>query len=695
VHKEDPHISVVIVNYKVKEYIANLLNSLKKAQHNFGLEIFVVDNASGDDSIPYLRERYPDVNYITNDKNLGFAKANNQAIRKAQGEYTLIINPDTLVSEDTLDVLVTHMEENPACGAAGCKILNPDGSFAKECRRSIPDLKAALFRVLGLDAMFPESKVFGKRYLGWLAEDEPSEVPVLSGSFMFWRTDLLKNLGGFDEDFFMYGEDDDLCFRVQETPYKIQYVPKTSIIHYKGESSKKGDLKHIRVFNKALYKFFKKHYSTQYSLFFRGFIYAAVWFKIISSFIVSSAKKVNHVITDLVLLNVSIVIGFGIRFALKGTNIFTGESLKYLWINALASIVYLFIGSVRGMYKERKKSIPISVSLKSLTATYLGVVIITFFVRNLAYSRLALIFGFIAGVILFFTYKLYEANRKGINVFTKGRIKNQRVIVVGDVNPSAAIISKIHSRPDWSYEVVGNITVKEIEKENVALGSLSQLKDLVKAYNIDQVLFVLHSISYKQMLKEISNLQEEDVVFKLIPDSMDFILGKSHVEYLESIPLVEVEFEFTKPINKFIKRFTDLAISTPFYLLLFLFVWPSVLFGKKDVLLFEDIKLYSNLRKNKWKNRLRLLGYVITGRLSLVGKPIVESDVNTSGFLKKGITGLVQISQNRIQNSNDAESFSLYYLQNYSLWMDIDILIKTIFNGPNPLEVLAKSDPKS
>ena len=187
-------ISVVIVNYKVKEYISNLLSSLYKAKGDYRLQIFVVDNNSDDGSIEYLESRYPDVVYIKNEENLGFGIANNQAIRLAEGEFTLIINPDTLVSEDTLEIMVQHMRSNPKCGASGCKILNPDGTYAPESKRSIPTISTAISKVLGLNTIFPKSKVFGSYYLGWIDENETSKIEVLSGSFMFWRTDVLKEM---------------------------------------------------------------------------------------------------------------------------------------------------------------------------------------------------------------------------------------------------------------------------------------------------------------------------------------------------------------------------------------------------------------------------------------------------------------------------------------------------------------------
>ena len=194
------------------------------------------------------------------------------------------------------------------------------------------------------------------------------------------------------------------------------------------------------------------------------------------------------------------------------------------------------------------------------------------------------------------------------------------------------------------------------------------------------------------MLKEISNLQKEEEVFKLIPDSMDFILGKSKVEYLEAVPLVEVEFSYSKPINKMLKRLLDLGIALPLFLGLFLILSPGLLFKKYEYVRLNGFRFYKNIKTHSWKNTLKLLGYVISGKISLVGVPIVQSQKESSSVAKKGITGLVQISTNKIQTEEDKESFILYYLQNYSIWMDIDILIKTLFNKISPIDILAESE---
>ncbi len=684
-------ISVIIVNYKVKEYIANLLNSLEKASTNVSTEIFVVDNDSGDDSIAYLRERYPDVHYIQNDENVGFGKANNQAIKQAKGKYSLIINPDTLVSEDTLYTLFNYMETHEKCGACGCKILNPDGTFAPESRRSVPTIWTAACKVLGLHVLFPKSKLFGKYYLSWLGEDEPSEVPVLSGSFMFWRTKVLQELGGFDERFFMYGEDIDLCYRIQETEYYIDYVPDTSIIHYKGESTKKEDFKYIKLFNKALYQFFDKQYSSRYSFLFKVFIYLSVLLRTTLSFVTTRIKQAKMVLFDIFIINIALFIGFGVRFSFRFEEIFLFDNLNFLWINALFSALYFLSAGIFGLYKKNVDSV--SAHLKALFLSFFGLIVITFFARSIAYSRLIFGIAFVIGVLFTLIYRISKINASKGGENSKAKLRHSRVLIVGKAEEAHNIADKVHTRPDWSYQVVGHVNVDE--KDDNALGSLPQLKDLIHAYHIDQVFFALNSITYKQMLKEISGLQKEQVVFKLIPDSMDFILGKSNIEYLEAIPLVEVEFDFYKPINRFMKRSVDLLLSLPLFLIGGMLLFPSLFTSRKEFVNIGGFKFHKHISNNAWKNRLRLLGYVVSGRLSLVGAPIYKKALRQNNPTPKGITGLVQISQQRINTEEDAESFELYYLQNYSLWMDFDILIKTIFYGPAPLQSLQKAEERA
>lgn len=286
-----PDISIIIVNYKVKDYIALLLQSIKSAQGDLSIEIFVVDNNSEDDSIEYLSSRFSDVRFITNSLNEGFGKANNQALKQAKGNFTLIINPDTIIEENSLSRLKKYMDNNQLCGVAGFRMINYDGTFARECRRSIPDLKSAFFRATALDSLFPKNKLIGKRYLGWLSQFESHKVDVVSGAGMFWRTSVLEELGGFDEDFFMYGEDDDLCFRIQNTSYHIAYLPFAVLLHFKGESEREFSLAYLKKVNEGLLLFFKKHASDGYTSFFRKIISLGYYIRVIIIYLSLTFKK--------------------------------------------------------------------------------------------------------------------------------------------------------------------------------------------------------------------------------------------------------------------------------------------------------------------------------------------------------------------------------------------------------------------
>ncbi|MEP1151405.1 MAG: glycosyltransferase family 2 protein [Balneola sp.] len=286
-----PDISIIIVNYRVKDYISLLLHSIKKAEKDLRVEIIIVDNNSQDDSIEYLSRNHDDIKFIQNIDNRGFSKANNQGLSQANGTYTLIINPDTILEENSLVCLKEFLDSNNNCGAAGFKVINPDGTFARECRRSIPDLKSAIFRVLSLDVLFPKSRFFGGRYLAWLDKSKITRVPVISGAGMFWKTSLLKSLNGFDEEFFMYGEDDDLCLRMKNSEKSIYYFPEAKMVHFKGESERDVSISQIKKINEGLIKFFKKHYKVKYSHLSLKLISLAFSFRVLGLYIKQTLIK--------------------------------------------------------------------------------------------------------------------------------------------------------------------------------------------------------------------------------------------------------------------------------------------------------------------------------------------------------------------------------------------------------------------
>lgn len=255
-------LSVVIVNYNVKYYLEQCLYTLYKAidtaSRDFSTEVIVVDNASTDGSGTYIPQRFPKLTYIYNTENKGFSRANNQAIKQARGEYILLLNPDTVIPEDTLLKVVAYMDSHSKAGAAGVRMITGNGRFLPESKRGYPTLGAAFGKLFKIDRLFPNSKSLNGYYRHTLDENDFHQVEVLSGAFMMLRRSVLENIGFLDEDFFMYGEDIDLSCRILSVGYENHYLP-YSILHYKGESTSKQSYKYIRSFYGAMNIFYSKH----------------------------------------------------------------------------------------------------------------------------------------------------------------------------------------------------------------------------------------------------------------------------------------------------------------------------------------------------------------------------------------------------------------------------------------------------
>ena len=254
-------LSVVIVNYNVRHFLDQCLASVAKAVQAMEAEVFVVDNNSVDGSVEMVAGKYPWVHLIANKENTGFSKANNQAMRIAKGQYILLLNPDTVVEEDTFHKCVQFMGAHPDAGGLGVKMIDGKGNFLPESKRGLPSPAVAFYKIFGLSALFPKSRVFGKYHLGYLDKNKTHEVEVLAGAFMMMRKETLDRVGLLDETFFMYGEDIDLSYRITQGGYKNYYFPEARIIHYKGESTKKSSVNYVIVFYKAMIIFASKHFS--------------------------------------------------------------------------------------------------------------------------------------------------------------------------------------------------------------------------------------------------------------------------------------------------------------------------------------------------------------------------------------------------------------------------------------------------
>lgn len=276
-------LSIVIVSYNVKYFIEQCLRSVERATHHLETEVFVVDNASTDGSCEYLTPLFPNVNFIWNKDNRGFARANNQAIKLSTGKYVLLLNPDTIVAENTLAQFVQFMDNNPDAGGAGAYMLRTDGTFALESRRGLPTPFVAFCKMSGLAGLFPKSRIWGRYYMRYLDEQQINKIEIISGAFMFLRRETLEKSGLLDEDFFMYGEDIDLSYRIMKAGYNNYFLP-SRILHYKGESTVKSSYRYVYTFYQAMQLFFNKHYS-HYSLLVSLPISIAIWTRAIMAYI--------------------------------------------------------------------------------------------------------------------------------------------------------------------------------------------------------------------------------------------------------------------------------------------------------------------------------------------------------------------------------------------------------------------------
>lgn len=277
-------ISIIIVSYNVRDYLRQCLDSVWKSavKGNLNVEVFVVDNNSSDNSVDYLisafpEDQFPQLHFISNQQNVGFGHANNQAVKESQGKYILFLNPDTIITENTLRDCFDFAERQKDLGAMGVKMLGAKGEFSLESRRGLPTPWVAFCKMSGLSALFPKSRLFGKYYMQYLDKEKPAEIEIISGAFMFCHSDALKMCGGFDETFFMYGEDIDLSYRFLLASRHNWYIP-TPILHYKGESTKKGSFKYVHAFYDAMLIFFKKHFHKA-SLMLSILVKAAILFR--------------------------------------------------------------------------------------------------------------------------------------------------------------------------------------------------------------------------------------------------------------------------------------------------------------------------------------------------------------------------------------------------------------------------------
>lgn len=284
-------LSIIIVSFNTKELLAQTIKSVIDAVRNINYEIIVVDNASSDGSSEMIKKEYKNVRLIQNEANKGFANANNKGINLSTGKYILLLNSDTVVLKDCIEKCVKYLDINDDIGGLGCKVLLKDGELDHACKRGFPTPEASFYYMLKLDKLFPNKRHFGKYTLNYISEDDINDVDSLTGAFMMVKKEVIDKIGLLDEDFFMYGEDIDWCYKIKEAGWRVVYYPEASIVHYKGASSKKKRFKTIYEFHRAMYLFYNKHYLKKYNIFITALVYIGIGLKLLVSLIINLLKK--------------------------------------------------------------------------------------------------------------------------------------------------------------------------------------------------------------------------------------------------------------------------------------------------------------------------------------------------------------------------------------------------------------------
>lgn len=651
-------LSIIIVNYNVKEFLQNLLHSLHKAISNLSYEIIVVDNASDDGSVEFIREKFPQIKLITNQTNFGFSKANNIALEVSSGKFILLINPDTLVREDTITKMIEFLTNHPDAGLVGCKILNPDGSLQLACRRSFPGPWTSFCKVAGLSTLFPQSKLFAKYNLTYLDENSTHEVDAISGSFMMMKREVYERVGGFDEQFFMYGEDLDLCYRIQKNGYKVYYYPGTQIIHYKGESTKRSSLDETKYFYNAMHLFVKKHFSTFYLV--EIILQSAIGFRKFFAFLGRKKLALLAVFLDIVFFNLSLIVAE--KFYLRFTNWQGFPEFSYPLILIVPVTVHILIGILIGVYQKNSLSV-----LRNTGAIFISFFIIsslTFFFKQFAYSRAVLLITYILLLISLSAWRIF------LKLFFKVGLEippsSKRTLIVG-TNKSAVIIAdKLQKKFIDDHIIQGLIGYSHKEVgQTVAgydvVGSLDNINKLIVERKINEVIFSADELSYNQMMAIVSNNTSTGVDFKLIGSSLDFLVGKTSVSVLDDIPLIDIKLNISSPVSRLLKSLMDHVIAS----FALIFIYPLIYFIWK-------------LDKRETDFRKFILGIpsIFSRRVSLVG-PKNHSDESKLYLGKKGLTGLWYLENDSTVSS---EKLDLIYARNQNIWFDLEILGKTFNN---------------
>jgi len=644
-------LSVIIVNYNVRYFLENCLNSVFKASKEIDIEVIVVDNNSVDSSIRMIEEKFPEVQLIINQENVGFSKANNQALKIAKGNYVLLLNPDTVVEENTFSKCIDYFENHPNVGGIGVKMFDGKGVFLPESKRGLPTPKVAFYKISGLSSIFPKSKIFGRYHLGYLPNDESHEVEILSGAFMMIRRKALNEIGYLDEEFFMYGEDIDLSYRIIKAGYKNVYLSDTSIIHYKGESTKKSSINYVFVFYRAMAIFAKKHFSEKNAQLFSILINIAIFLR-------ASIAVINRTIRQFVLPIIDAIVLFFTFYFIKHyyeQNIKFPEGGAYpeeveTYGIPIMTLIFVFTFFINGAY-----SIPTKAS-KIFRALFAGSLLLI-----IVYSLLDEGYRFSRAIILFssvWSFISIPATRWILHLFNFRpfqKKEDQRIVLVGhkaEIERIKSFLKKTVIEPKLILAISSN---ENSEHPEYFDGKLYQLKDIIEIYQINEVVFCAKDISSTDIIKQMALLSKKELDFKIAPSESLYIIGSNSIEHSGEFYLIETNALLSRT-NLRKKRMLDLFVA-----IILLIASPVLMWFSGSVKYFF-IHIFQCLLNKR----------------SFVGISQIDAFAHAQLNLNKGIFSPVDLFDKSELTEDQIEQINLEYSRNYHIFKDLEIILKNI-----------------
>ncbi len=642
-------LSVIIVNYNVKYFLEQALLSVRRASEGMLVDVWVVDNNSTDGSMVMVREKFPEVQSNENTENVGFSKANNQAILQSEGEYVLLLNPDTVVSEDTFQKCVAFMDAHTEGGGLGVKTIDGSGAFLPESKRGFPSPWVAFCKSFGLSALFPNSSFFNWYYLGHLSKDETDECEVLVGSFMLLRRSVLDKIGLLDEAFFMYGEDIDLSYRIVNEGFKNYYFADTSIIHYKGESTKKGSLNYVRVFYGAMIIFAKKHFQGQKATLFIALMQVAVWFRAGLTLLSGIFKRVNLFIVDAILIFIGLYLlkDFWSSYYFKNENYILPTFLYVntpLYITIWLSSIY-FSGGYDKPTSMRRILRGVLVGTVLLSAVY------GFLDMSLRSSRMLIILGAVwtALSILVSRFLIHFIKNKNLRLGTEG-VKN--LLIVGSLS-EVDRVKMLLSQAQVVKNIIGWVSPNAENDDEQNLGNVQDLDKIVDVFKIQEIIFCSQDIQNQLIINWMERLGTA-VEYKILPEKSNSIIGSSSKNTSGELYTFETQFKIASPMNRRNKRVFDILIC-------FLTVILS------PILIFK-LTFFTTIFKN-WLS-------VFIGKKTWIGysKSLLKGLPN----LKEGVFPIFKETELGNLNVKTLEKLNFLYAKDYDVWQDWAILKNNI-----------------